>query len=746
MEFRFTIINDTVETVIDEPIGWDKCKFTLARDENYHGIFVTFSTDLEFVGTGYTIISDAFYDYGIEKILLLRIEERCNASYEYETMFTGRVNLSRFQDLFNGYCSCKVNLEDSNNSMLIKNNADKIINFSETIEIEGETLAPLEENVMTMHSKAIVLTTVFEDSIGLDGGIDMSLVDNTRIAMPFWLLEKSDDLNSAVTSENFFITRNTLSNPIWWQNIAQFKASYAGDYIVDYNIISQTSFTACRSFDMDIRVSIFKNGDPFLDLSPIINHSDGLIACQKYTDDWIINGSTTIPLVVNDYISIFYLIRWDFIPGGINTPNVYWEHYSSIQNVTFKSNTLSPETTAKTYLIHECFERIAQATINKQVAFESNFLGRKDIGYGANGCASFTALTNGFNIRDFDKPILTSLNDIFNSLSAVHCLGLGLIQKGDNEVIKVEPIDYFYDGDNQIAEMLNIKQITVASNESMIYNTALIGFEKYGTEEGTDKNNTLDGFATQHNYNLPITTVKKAFIKVCKYITDHYAIEFTRRQQLMTTSTQSWKFDDDNFMICTNRTEDENGFATSLNIAEKNENFTVTNNILSPETGYNLRLTPKRMLLKWNQLLSGAYAKMAGVSAKFANGISNYLYQSQLEGNCTDRYNNQLLSENQNLSWDDANNVINNPIIEPIGIKYSYPMTSQVFNNILANPGGYISCSKSSTIEHRGFIKMLTFTPTEGIAEMELIRMFGNESACDLIYVECPYVESEYVE
>ena len=457
------------------------------------------------------------------------------------------------------------------------------------------------------------------------------------------------------------------------------------------------------------------------------------------------NTSININLGAGEYVKVYFVIA---NYGQLVAPpiNSNWYLNLNVANINYKSNTVAPETTAKTYLIHECFERVSQATINKQVAFESNFLGRKDIGYGANGCGSFTALTNGFNIRDFDKPVLTTLTDIFSSLSAVHCLGLGLIQKGDNEVIKVEPIDYFYDGDNQIAEMLNIKQITIASNESMIYNTALIGFEKYGTEEGTDKQNTLDGFATQHNYNLPITTIKKAFIKVCKYITDHYAIEFTRRQQLMTTSTQSWKFDDDNFLICTNRTENELGIATALNIAEKNENFTLTNNILSPETGYNLRLTPTRMLLKWNQLISGAYAKITGVSAKFANGVSNYLFQSQLNGSCTDKYNNQIISENQNLAWDDSNNDVNAPIVEPISIKYNYPMTSQLFNNIISSPSGYISASKSGTIEHRGFIKMLTFTPTEGMAEIELIRMFGNESPCDLIYVECPYVESDYVE
>lgn len=745
MEFRFTIIDPVLNTEveIDEPIGWDKCKFTLARDENFHGIFVTFSTDLEFVGTGYTIIKDTFYNSGIEYVLTLRIEERCNASYEYETMFTGRINLSRFQDLFNGYCSCKVNLEDTTNSMLIKNNADKLINFSETIEIEGETLAPLEENEMAMHSKAIVLTSVF-DTIQYPTPLTSErIITNSGLtyyfAMPVFV--ESNDLSiSASTGATAQIqsTATILQSDIETNFVPAYSGTYelhfecTGSFTDDVTTLAGRDYALTWVYSINGNISVYTISslgvyDPE---QPLIVNFD-------------INETASLSLTAGDQVKIYLVL------ASYNAPTntvVNWYLSFDTANIYFKSETVAPATTAKTYMIHECFERVAQATIDKQTAFESNFLGRKDIGYGANGCGSFTALTNGFNIRNFDKPILTTLTDIFNSLSAIHCLGLGLMQKGDNEVIKVEPVDYFYDSDNQIAEMLNIKQISVSSNESMIYNTALIGFEKFGTEEGTDKNNILDGFATQHNYNLPITTVKKAFVKVCKYITDHYAIEFTRRQQLINTSTQSWKFDDDNFLICTNRTENVSGIATSLNVAEKNENFSATNNILSPETGYNLRLTPTRMLLKWNQLLSGAYAKITGVSAKFANGISNYLYQSQLNGSCTDRYNNQILSENQNLAWDDSNNDINAPIVEPISIKYSYPMTSQLFNNILANPSGYISCSKGSTIEHRGFIKMLTFTPTEGMAEIELIRMFGNESPCDLVYVECPYVESEYVE
>ena len=738
MEYRFTIINDTVETVIDEPIGWDKCKFTLARDENYHGIFVTFSTDLEFVGTGYNIITNAFYDEGIEKHLLLKIEQRCNESYDYEEIITSRINLSRFQDLFNGYCSCKVNLEDSNDNMLIKNNSDKLVNLSTSIDLEDGTLSALVPNVMTMHSKAIVLTSVFDTIDYPVPLVSETVITNSGLTYFFALpvFVESNDLKLADNTGAFSQSQANST-----RNVADietnFVPAYTGTYELHFECIGSFNDDATTAFSRNYTLNFVYsiNGGTALSIENLGVFNPTLPS----TIDFNVNQTISLNLTANDIVKVYLVMASYDAP---TSTVVNWYLTLSTCNIYFKSETTTDSSEANTYLIHEAFERIAQATLNKSDAFESDFLGRKDLGYGSNGCGSFMAVTNGFNIRAFDKPVLFNLKDSFNSLSAVHCLGLGLA----NDKIKVEPVDYFYNQNTELIQHLNIKQITVSSNENLIYNTALIGFEKSGTEDGTDKQNVLDGFATQHNYNFPITTVKKVFTKISNWIADHYSIEFTRRVQYFTTSTQSWKYDNDNFMICTNRTEDENGFATSLNIAEKNENFTVTNNILSPETGYNLRLTPTRMLLKWNQLISGVYSKTVSNSIKFVNGISNYLYQSQLEGNCTDRYNNELLSENQNISWDDANNEVNTPIIEPISIKYSYPMTAFEFSNIMSNPNGYISASKSSTIEHRGFIKMLTFTPNEGMAEIDLIRMFGNESQCDLTYVECPYVEPEYVE
>lgn len=740
MEYKFTLIDGEVETVIDEPIGWDKCKITYARDDKYHGIFTSYTDELEFVNDGYTIIANAFYTYGIEYILKIRIEQRCNASYEYQTLYTGRVNLAGFQDRFNIFCSCITNIEQDSNTMLMKNNSDKIVDFSKVLHLTDESLPPLLPNTMTMHSKAIVLTSVF-DTVGYPSPLDSeTVITNSGLtyffSMPVFV--KNNDLSISSTTGI-----NAQSQVNSTRNVADieinFVPAYTGVYELNFECIGSFTDDATTDFGRDYNLNwVYSiNGGAVISIEDLGVFNPTL----PLTINFNINQTVSLSLTANDTVKVYLVM------ASYNAPTskvVNWYLTFNTANIYFKSETETPSSTAKTYMIHECFERVAQNALDKRTAFKSNFLGRKDLGYGANGCGSFMALTNGFNIRSFDKPILANLTDMYSSLSAVHCLGLGLENDGGNEIIRVEPVSYFYNETN-INDITNIKSINVSVDQNRVFNTVKIGFEKEGTEEGTDKSNTLDGFATNHSYSLPITTVKREFVNVCKYVADHYAIEFTRRVQYLETSTSSWKFDDDNFLICTKRTESVAGYATELNLAERNENFS-TQNILSPGTGYNLRLTPMRMMLNWNQIISGAYAKIAGKSAQFTNGKNNYLYESQLIGNCTDRYNNAVLKENQNLAWDDENNLINSPIYEPISIKFDYPMSLSNFNYMIDNKYGYYSVGKGSTIEHRGYIKMVTFMPVQGMANFDLIKLYGNEPQCDLIYVECPYVVDEYVE
>lgn len=730
MEYRFTIIDGSTETVIDEPIGWDTIEFKLIRDMNYHGIFTEFSTDLKFIGTGLSIISNKFNTYGVEGLLTLKIEESCDYIQEFSEVGLYRINLAGYRESFDDFCSCVVNLESINLSMLLKNNEDKVVNLSESVTVEETTLPALTENTMHMHSKAIVLTDEWSQiqESGFSG-----LLNNTNnyafIPLTLLINDSGNGFNvgfntsvySSLSSIDKFYNTNSTSGDFVLNILFSFSFNItvtSGGALTTRKVylcysVNSTEYTLQELFDMN------GNG-AFIYLFTDIFFNENLI------------------LNTNDELKLYLKI---VTTGGGASGVINADFNITKSEVNLTSNTTTDSSTAKTYLIHEAMERVTQVVTDKINVFESDYFGRKDLGYDANGCGSFTAITNGFNIRDFDKPVNLTLKDTFNSLSAIHALGLGIV---DNK-IRVEDLDYFYDITTDLASFTYVKPLSKEVNESLIYNTLTIGFDKYGTEEGTDKNNTLDGFATQHVYNLPITTVKNELKKVSTFIADHYAIEFTRRQQYFTTSTNSWKFDEDNFIICTKRTEVD-GVATELNLPEKDENFTVINNCLSPETGYNLRLTPARMLLKWNAYFAGAYSKIAGTSAKFGSGISNYLYESQLEGLCKERYNNALLIENQNLAFDDSKNESNQVLFEPVIIRFKAPLKRSLYNTITLNPSGVINVGYSSTLTEKGFIKTITYKPNEGIGEFELLKAYVSNTECDMIYVETPYVECEYVE
>jgi hypothetical protein len=113
---------------------------------------------------------------------------------------------------------------------------------------------------------------------------------------------------------------------------------------------------------------------------------------------------------------------------------------------------------------------------------------------------------------------------------------------------------------------------------------------------------------------------------------------------------------------------------------------------------------------------------------------------------CKERYNNQLLIENQNLAFDDAKNEANTVLFEPMFIRFKAPLKRSLYNSIASSPYGVINVGYGSTVTDKGFIKNITYKPNEGLAEFELLKAYVNNAECDMIYVETPYVECEYVE
>ncbi len=163
MEYRFTLIKpDLTETILtDEPIGWESSLFNIERDDFYKGLLFSFTADLEFINNGYSIIKSAYDTYGVDYILTLKVEMKCDDNSEYETVYLGTSNFSLFSDTTSDYCSCKLPFDEQGPQMILKNRESIPVNLNSLESLDGGVLpaliyAPYD---LTTHSRSLLFVS-----------------------------------------------------------------------------------------------------------------------------------------------------------------------------------------------------------------------------------------------------------------------------------------------------------------------------------------------------------------------------------------------------------------------------------------------------------------------------------------------------------------------------------------------------------------------------------------------------------
>jgi hypothetical protein len=395
----------------------------------------------------------------------------------------------------------------------------------------------------------------------------------------------------------------------------------------------------------------------------------------------------------------------------------------SFFNITQTSTV--PETTSKAFAIFETGAQIARCIVGENDSFRSNIFGRvnsEPYQYEENGCGSFNAITNGFMIRSYpltERTVRLSMNDYFKGLNPIWNLGMGIEKAGSDYYIVVDSKEYFYDVDTVLMTINNIPHLLRYESPEHYYNIILSGYEKWQIE----LINGLEEPNSKREYYTGIKAVDNKLDLVSPLVASAYRIEVARRNQYRNTLTTDSEFDEDNYIIALNRTEVD-GVPTQLDVAEKNENFADVTDLLSPETSYNLRLTPNRNILRWGNVINAGLTKYTGREIKFTSGEGNYKMTSQFDADtCPGNWNNEVLSEGQNIQWDDANNTFSDPIWIPEILEFEWPVKFSEFKTIEANPKGVFSISESETGHIKGFILEFKYVPN-GRSKFKLLRAF----------------------
>lgn len=775
MNFRFTL-NHSIEgnyVLSKTPVGWENTELAVKRSDTFKGLFFDFTTKLKFFcgGGGKEYIDNIYDTYGVEADVSVLVEIDCTDSGTFDTLFEGTINFSSYEKTQTAPEYTIVNIENAGIEQTIAKRYETTINLNKLLTIDGTVITPFtfEAYELNLHSKVIVYAGSFArlepvtDAAGFtDGGELHSPINSDAYITPPFGQILYDDIGLLLPTEEGYYgsNRDPTLDPIF-QNTNGVSTVYTVNFKHTGAFRCSSMNATADSFTLKL---YYKKGTDFITAVDTLIHDFGaqstpgsdILATIPIALDL---AAFNITLAADEYLWIYYSANGFVIDS--NNPTNFNAYFVLLTDGYLKisEESTTSASSCKAFPVFEVGARLAQSITNQTDAFRSDFLGRTNAEPYAteeNGCGSFTAITNGYQIRGFPiedsgttpnivigRPIYDSLKNYFESLSVIYNLGLGLESEGDNHYIRIEPIEYFFSTD-VLFQIPNIKNYKVRNADEFYINNIEVGYDKWESEEV----NGLDEFNTKREYSIKLKKNGNKITKLSRYVGSPNALELTRRKQYSSFPTTDTSYDQENFIICLKRTVNYADVPTHLSTAEKDENFTDISNLISPSTIYNLRISPGRIIRNWFKTIGASIIKMNDTlkEVKFAFGQGNY----KMVSTCTDSCDSALESEvnegsDLNIELPAIDDSLE-PIFENEFIIFEHPLSYTQYNLIKANPTKCLEISPYSGNFIKAFIFDVRYNPVTGMAKFILLKAYQPETDCTHIYVEAGYVECGYVE
>ena len=192
--------------------------------------------------------------------------------------------------------------------------------------------------------------------------------------------------------------------------------------------------------------------------------------------------------------------------------------------------------------------------------------------------------------------------------------------------------------------------------------------------------------------------------------------------------------------------------ADTYKTSESIEPFEVVNNVISPSTAYNLRFTPKRMLLNWGNVLNGGFRALEDRIIKFKQGDANIVAITKLKSTepcLLGDVDNVTVTENSDINLSLAT-WGNDYLFVPINVEFTYPLTFLELTTIRramrgqddVNNYGYIEVPFCDEV-YEVFLDRIEFNPTQTEAKITgRLKRFGEDQIAVGYPYEYPYTLS----
>jgi len=538
--------------IITEPDGWKTDDKEYARVKDYDGIFTKFSNNLTFYSDGRDFLKLIKSIYGPDTDVILRKRERHPKTNKWLLSYLGYLDFTTY--IFENN-SVKIKFNSSGLEDVLKTRGTEKIEIERLDTLDGDSIPELTTEKVYHEGRRIFLKSDFsvsETNDSIRAAVE-SNAGNTRtqtVALPLVI----------GTNQHQDIAQSPYFNQIGSENTGDIGMVFLSnidrdrDFNIDLNFKSDIFFQQYENVQWcryQICLSIYENGFDY-DLKErsvlyelrskgrdeSINLIDEGISVDSLPKDYDAGFPQFTKQVSNNYKTLLSLkkgesvafevrLQSDMYGSNLNPRNTagvraYTKNLTS--SLTIEEDSFKEATTSKMVMAYELGQRLTHIITGEDDVFNSEALGRTDIGYAQDGVntGALNGYSHGHWIRGFDrlpedeenkyKAFTTSFKDFVNHNKVAWNLGVGIEKVGLKERIRMEPLSFFfnpnitihvgYKNDNGVWVYPQVNSLKRYVAKEHIYSSTQIGYEKgWDNEEAMG----LDEPNAKTTFTLPIT-------------------------------------------------------------------------------------------------------------------------------------------------------------------------------------------------------------------------------------------------
>jgi len=642
------------------PDGWEDDEYTLQRDMKLFGVFRKFAnSEMKFVKDGRDYLRDVYEAGGVNSTCLFTVTELLTTGV-IRNRFVGHIDFSTYKIT---ELSVDVQVIDGSFTDLILTRSKTEVNLLSSKTVDGLILP-------ASPTQKITIPEINLNQIAQWSGVDDS--DYLVAYAPIMQVTRSEFLETASVAG---------SQPMLLLDATQ---DYPGiTFAFDLNLTLDQEAGVDAEYTIQLYLQRY-NGGSYIEH---VYESIAVLASGPFPYNQNITDSVTFDLNTGDSLK-FYLVTTDLSGSGKIT------HTDITASLTALDATL-PEKEIDSFLYHEAFEKIIELYTEFYGRFKSDFFGRTDIGYAADGVIG--AIATGRFIRGaytLNETFPIPLDRLFNSLQSIYCLGMGIELIDGVEKVVVEPMSHFFS--NQIvldvSDRLAPETIEKEYAPELAFNRIAAGYNSYDylSLGGVYEYNTTSKFTTC------IKPVDKELNIVSPYRADMSGIITIIRESAENKDVQG---ENEVFILDTIR-DGENYIVRAVEGFEQSEDFGNRDILI------NLNISPKRNLLRWGSYLRGFLEKYLDSFVIWQTSDKNTKLSSTETGQ-------SAVVENADILVSD----LADPLWHPETFSIEVPIKESDIDYINANPYGivkltsseygYILSYKSKNENHKSEFKLL---------------------------------------